>query len=120
MTSYEVAHYLDEAGRSPFKRWVQLLNHDAATKVMRSLYRLADGNFSSVKPVGKGVLELRIHFGPGYRVYFGRDGERLIVLLGGGSKQRQSKDIDLAQHAWLDYRARKTAGSRPASEDPWL
>jgi len=119
MSLYEVAHYLDEAGRSPFRRWVQLLNRDASAKVMGSLYRLAAGNFSSVKPVGKGVLELRIHFGPGYRVYFGRDGERLIVLLGGGSKLRQSKDIELAQHAWREYRARKTAGPIPASEDPW-
>ena len=69
--------------------------------------RLAAGNFSNVKPVGAGVLEVRVHFGPGYRVYFGRDGERIIVLLGGGTKQRQDRDIDGAKRAWRDYRDRK-------------
>jgi len=68
-----------------------------------ALDRLSIGNFSSVKPVGGGVLELRLHFGPGYRVYFGRDGERIIVLLAGGTKRRQEQDISMARLAWRDY-----------------
>ncbi len=69
--------------------------------------RLALGNMSNVKGVGSGVFELRIDFGPGYRVYFGKDGERLILLLGGGTKQRQQRDIKTATVNWQDYKRRK-------------
>lgn len=69
--------------------------------------RLALGNFSNVKGVGSGVFELRIDFGPGYRVYFGKDGERLIILLGGGIKKRQQHDINAAGVNWEDYKRRK-------------
>ena len=71
--------------------------------------RLGKGNFSNVKPVGEGVLELRIDFGPGYRVYFGRDGKTLVILLTGGTKKRQQRDIDAAHAYWQDYkRGRRT------------
>jgi putative addiction module killer protein len=66
------------------------------------------GNLSNTKGVGSGVMECRIDFGPGYRVYFGRDGEVLIILLGGGTKQRQQQDIATAQARWADYKRRKT------------
>ncbi len=62
---------------------------------------------SSVKPVGQGVAEYRIDFGPGYRIYVGQDGEALIILLGGGTKKRQSSDIQLARQRWQEYKARK-------------
>lgn len=62
---------------------------------------------SNIKGVGSGVFECRIDFGPGYRVYFGKDGERLIVLVGGGTKKRQSKDIAIAHERWSDYKLRK-------------
>ena len=62
---------------------------------------------SNVGNVGGGVLERRIHVGPGYRVYFGRDGDTLIVLLGGGTKRRQQKDIENARSLWQEYRRRK-------------
>ncbi len=65
------------------------------------------GNFSNVRGVGAGVLECKINFGPGYRVYFGRDGEQIVILLGGGTKQRQQNDISLALHRWEDYKQRK-------------
>ncbi len=65
------------------------------------------GNLSNVKSVGGGVQECRIHTGPGYRVYFGRDGDRLVVLLGGGTKTRQQQDIDDARALWQDYKRRK-------------
>ncbi len=64
------------------------------------------GNLSNVKGIG-GALEYRIHFGPGYRVYFGRDGDTLIVLLGGGTKSRQQKDVENAQNLWQEYKHRK-------------
>jgi putative addiction module killer protein len=77
------------------------------TKVTTALTRLALGNLSNVKGVGKGVLEYKIDFGPGYRVYFGRDGERLVILLAGGTKKRQIQDINQPRERWADYKARK-------------
>jgi putative addiction module killer protein len=65
------------------------------------------GNLSNVKGVGAGVLEFRIDFGPGYWVYFGKDGDRLLILLAGGTKPRQQKDIATAQKRWADYKNRK-------------
>lgn len=115
MPEFTVVHYLAPDGRAPFERWFQLLGYLEAAKVVVALDRLAAGNFSNVKPVGAGVLELRIHFGPGYRVYFGRDRERVIVLLGGGTKQRQERDIDAARRAWRDYWRRRA--SRPQEEE---
>lgn len=70
------------------------------------------GNLGDSKAVGDGVLERRIDYGPGYRIYFGRDGDRVVVLLGGGTKKRQAKDIEDARARWSDYKQRK----RPARE----
>ncbi len=69
--------------------------------------RMAAGNLSNVRSVGHGVQEHRIHFGPGYRIYFGRDGDTLIILLGGGTKNRQHRDIENARALWQEYRRRK-------------
>ena len=68
---------------------------------------MAQGNLGNAKSVGSGVQEYRIEFGPGYRIYFGRDGDRLVILLGGGTKKRQQDDIRDAQAYWVDYRRRK-------------
>jgi putative addiction module killer protein len=83
------------------------LNVQAAAKVATALERISDGNLSNVKPVGSGVLEYKVHFGPGYRIYLGRDGDRLIILLAGGTKKRQQEDIRRAKMNWEDYRSRK-------------
>ena len=72
-----------------------------------AVLRIGLGNFSNVKGVGGGVFEFRISFGPGYRVYFGKDGEEIVILLGGGTKKRQEKDIQLALGRWEDYKQRK-------------
>ena len=79
----------------------------ARAKVTRAIARLEQGNFSNVKSVGEGVLEYRIDFGLGYRVYFGRDGDVLLVLLTGGTKRRQQGDIDAAHGYWQDYKQSK-------------
>jgi putative addiction module killer protein len=107
MLEFTVVHYVASDGLAPIEAWFQSLGHMVAAKVVVALGRLAAGNFSNVKPVGAGVLELRIHYGPGYRVYFGRDAERIIVLLGGGTKQRQQRDISAARNAWRDYWKRR-------------
>ena len=101
---------LDRAGRSPFGRWFEDLDAAAAAKVTTALARVEQGNFSSVKGVGAGVFEYRIDFGPGYRIYFGKDGETLVILVAGGTKKRQALDIALAQERWTDYKQRKTKG----------
>ena len=103
----DVREYLDRQGRNPYKLWFDRLNSQAAAKVATALTRLALGNVSNVKGVGSGVFELRIDFGPGYRVYFGKDGERLVILLGGSTKKRQQRDIDAAIADWQDYKRRK-------------
>lgn len=102
-----VLEYLDGSGRSPFRRWFDRLDAPAAAKVTIAMTRIALDNLSNVKGVGHGVFECRIDFGPGYRVYFGRDGELLVILLGGGTKARQSNDIAEACLRWADYKRRK-------------
>jgi putative addiction module killer protein len=89
----EVREYLDRGGRSPYAAWFDRLNREAAAKVAAALTRLQQGNFSNAKGVGAGVYEYRIDFGPGYRIYFGKDGERLVILVGGGMKKRHMKTL---------------------------
>jgi len=103
----EALEYIDQSGRSPFAEWFDDLNPRAAAKVSIGVMRMGEGNFSNAKSVGGGVMEYKIDFGPGYRVYFGKDGERIIILLGGGTKQRQQDDIRMAQARWKDYKQRK-------------
>jgi len=103
----EIRQLLDASGRSPFARWFEGLNAVAAARVTIALTRLSQGNFSNVEGAGAGVYELKIDFGPGYRVYFGKDGERIVILFGGSAKKRQSAAIAAAQTAWAEYRRRK-------------
>jgi putative addiction module killer protein len=103
----EISEFHDSTGRSFFSRWFHTLDGTACARVTEALDRLALGNFSAIKSVGRGVHELRINFGPGYRVYCGRDGETLVILLGGGTKKRQQQDIETAQSLWGQYKKRK-------------
>jgi len=104
----ELRYYLDEDGECPFEEWFNALSAAAAAKVAAALVRLEQGNFSNVKGVGEGVLEYRIDWGPGLRVYFGRDGDVLVILLKGGSKRRQQRDVADAKALWEDYKRRRT------------
>tara|TARA_R110000772_G_scaffold103600_3_gene204704 strand:+ start:54232 stop:54561 length:330 start_codon:yes stop_codon:yes gene_type:complete len=103
----EVKEYLDAEGSSPYAKWFIRLNVAAAVKVATAIYRMAQGNLSNVKGVGAGVYEYRIDFGPGYRIYFGKEGDRLVLLLAGGTKKRQDADIAAAKGHWRDYKRRK-------------
>jgi putative addiction module killer protein len=103
----QILEYLDAAGDSPYRDWFESLNAQGAAKVTVALTRIELGSLSNVKGVGAGVQEFRIDFGPGYRVYFGRDGDRLVILLAGGTKSRQQRDIATAQKRWADYKKRK-------------
>jgi len=106
----EVREYLDRGGRSPFAAWSDGLNREAAAKVAAALARIQQGNLSNAKSIRAGVHEFRIDFGPGYRIYFGKDGDRLVILVGGGTKKRQQEDINTALARWQDYKQRKGAG----------
>jgi putative addiction module killer protein len=103
----EVLEYLDWNNRSPYAEWFDSLSAPVAAKVAVAITRLAQGNFSNVKGVGGGVYEYRVNFGPGLRIYLGKDGERLVILLAGGTKKRQQKDIEDAKARWQDYKKRK-------------
>ena len=103
----EVLEYLDPQGRSPYAAWFDSLNAPAAAKVAAAVTRLGLGNFSTVKDVTGGVYEYRVNFGPGFRIYFGKHGERLVILLGGGTKKGQQEDIKDAIVRWRDYKKRK-------------
>lgn len=102
-----IREYIDENSRSPYAKWFNRLNAQAAAKVATALVRMEQGNFSTSKGIGEGVFECRIDFGPGYRIYFGKDGDTLVILLGGGTKKRQHKDIMTAKKLWKEYKRRK-------------
>ena len=103
----DVRYYVSASGDEPFAEWFAEQNVAASAKIVRAIARIEQGNLSNVKSVGEGVLEFRIDFGPGYRICFGKDGEVLVILLGGGTKKRQQKDIDSAIARWQDYKHRK-------------
>jgi len=105
-----IIEYLDQRGRSPFAAWFEGLNAEAAAKITSALYQLGAGNWGNTKGVGGGVFERKVDFGPGYRVYFGKEGESLVILLGGSTKQRQQQAIESARERWMDYRRRKVLG----------
>jgi putative addiction module killer protein len=93
----ELIAYITALGASPFERWRDKLDSTTRARLDVTLNRVKLGNFSAAKGVGAGIFELRMDFGPGYRVYFGKDGEQLVILLGAGTKQRQQSDIEAAQ-----------------------
>ncbi len=106
----ELRYYATGDGRSPFEDWFSGLDAAAGAKVTVAVARLEQGNLSNVKPVGEGVLEYRIDWGPGYRLYFGRDGNVLVILLTGGTKKRQQRDIETAKALWAEYKRRRPRG----------
>jgi putative addiction module killer protein len=103
----EIVYYGRPDGGCPFAGWFSSLNAKAAARVTTVIERMADGNMGDVKPVGDGVSERRIDYGPGYRIYFGRDGSEIVLLLTGGTKKRQQADIRQAKALWAEYKQRK-------------
>lgn len=103
----DIREYLTPEGESPFGRWFDDLDPQAAAKVTIALTRVGQGNLSNVKGVGAGVFEYVLNHGPGYRIYLGKDGETIVILLAGGTKKRQQQDIAAAHARWQDYKDRK-------------
>jgi putative addiction module killer protein len=105
--SFEIREYV-ENGRSPYAEWFEGLDDVTALRVQRYLRRLEAGNFGAVKALQEGLFEVRMDFGPGYRVYYGRQGRTMIILLGGGSKRRQDADIAAAVERWKRHKQTRT------------
>lgn len=104
---YRTADYLTDDGRDPLKEWLaNLSDRQARARVLVRIQRMAAGNFGDCKPLSDGVWELRIDYGPGYRVYYARAGEKLLLLLAGGDKRKQPTDIDTAISYWKNWNRR--------------
>ena len=100
--------YETKNGKRPFDKWLRSLRDSRARQRIRTrIARIRLGNFGDHKTVGQGVSEIRIDYGPAYRVYFGRDGDEVVILLIGGDKRKQDSDIETAKEYWADYKARK-------------
>jgi putative addiction module killer protein len=105
----QVEVYQTDDDRSPFSEWLRSLrDRAAAARVRVRLTRLRLGNFGDTNSLGGGLHELRLDYGPGYRIYFGQTGDRVVLLLCGGTKRNQSQDIEQARSFWSDYRSRSS------------
>jgi putative addiction module killer protein len=94
-----------EEGYAPFDEWYNsITDKKARVTVASRIRRVREGNFGDHKNVGSGVSEVRIHLGPGYRIYYGRCGSSLVILLGGGIKRKQDQDIEEAVSLWERYK----------------
>lgn len=102
----DIREYHDREDHSSFRDWLDRLNAEVARKITTALYRAGLGDFPNVKGLGSGVFECRIDLKPGYRVYFGKHGERIVILLGGGTRHGRNEDIQLAIDRWQDYKRR--------------
>jgi putative addiction module killer protein len=104
-TPRDIQIYVTEGGRTPFSEWLaSLRDTKARAKIRVRLDRVSLGNLGDCHGVGDGVQELRIDYGPGYRVYFGQVGSTIVLLLCGGDKSTQAKDIEQAKYYWNEYR----------------
>ena len=103
----EINIYVSSDGKKPFIEWLESLKDKTVRyRIKERLDRIAIGNIGDHKSVGNGVMEIRFNFGSGYRVYYGEDGEEIILLLCGGDKSSQAKDIKKAHFFWRDYLVR--------------
>ncbi|MBX9878580.1 MAG: type II toxin-antitoxin system RelE/ParE family toxin [Candidatus Obscuribacterales bacterium] len=96
-------------GRVPYRIWIEgLRDHRAKQKIYARLYRIRSGNLGDIRSVGVGVCEVKIDYGPGYRIYFGQDGDKIIIFLCGGDKSTQDEDIKKAKEYWQNYQRDRT------------
>lgn len=107
-----INEYTDEKGKSPYAEWLRSLRDARAkAKIIMQVDKMELGLFGDVEPIGDGLSELRIHYGPGYRVYYGKEGQQVYLLLCGGDKSTQPKDIKKAKAYWQDHKRRNQHGA---------
>jgi putative addiction module killer protein len=99
----QIVFYADEDGNEPFQTWIDALRAQGRRRIIKRLLRVQQGNYGDVEPIGEGLSELRLFFGPGYRVYFGEDSGNIVVILCGGDKDSQNSDIEKAKAYWQEY-----------------
>ena len=113
MNEIAVLHYRTVEGRFPYREWIEsIADKKARAAVLARVDRLAFGAFGDWKIAGNGVFELRVHLGPGYRIYFGRKDKAVVILLCGGDKRSQKPDIKQAKRYWKDYETRTKEDTR--------
>jgi len=100
MDAIEIELYALPSGKEPYTEWESRLSRDVQAIVSTRLARIRGGNFGNRESVGSGVYELKIHYGPGYRIYYGMRGKTIVILLCGGDKSSQKKDIKKAKEFW--------------------
>ncbi len=102
-----INEYIDDSGKSLYADWLKNLRDvKAKAKIMMQIDKMELGLFGDVESIGEGLSELRLHYGPGYRVYYGKEGQQVFLLLCGGDKSTQSKDIKKAKECWKNYKRR--------------
>jgi putative addiction module killer protein len=101
--SFIIKEFVDQDGSSPFRVWIDNLDAQIKARIQARIFRFESGNLGDFKSVGEGIFEARFNFGPGYRLYFGRQGSRILLLLLGGDKSKQRRDIKSAQFFWKQY-----------------
>ncbi|MBN2325521.1 MAG: type II toxin-antitoxin system RelE/ParE family toxin [Candidatus Omnitrophica bacterium] len=104
---FKIQFFKDVKRKSPFREWLNSLSIKARDRVLSRLYRIQNGNLGDYKRIGTGVFKLRLFFDGGWRIYFGRDGEEIILLLCGGDKSSQKRDIEKALEYWRQYHEQK-------------
>ena len=102
---WELVYYETESGNVPFREWFESLKDSKTQDILDArLLRLRSGNFGKYESLGLGLFELKIYYGPGYRIYFGIAGAKVILLLTGGNKSTQDKDIQTAHRYWKHFK----------------
>ena len=107
-----VVEYVTDDARIPFREWLEKLDSATRARIQARVFRFSTGNLGDHKAVGNGLHEARVMFGPGYRIYFGKHGRELVVLLVGGDKSTQGRDIGRAQECWNDYLKANSHGTK--------
>ena len=106
----DVREYLTADGKNPYREWLDTLDVTPLARIQARVLRFSTGNLGDHKSVGGGLWEARVMFGPGYRLYFGKDGPQLVLLLLGGDKSTQATDVAQAQSSWKAYQEDKRRG----------
>jgi len=109
---FQVKEYLTQEGKNPYRDWLETLDNPVKQRIQARILRFESGNLGDVKALGEGIFEARIDYGPGYRIYFGQEGNVLVLLLFGGDKSSQKKDILRAKNFWKQYKEKKDAQTK--------